>query len=367
VVAGLACAGELIEDGATVCVLDSTDAGGGRVRTDCVEGFLLDRGFQVLATAYPEAQGLLNYETLELGVFHPGALVRIDGRSCGSPIRSGDLSTPSAASSRPSGRRQTSSACSRCRRHGADSGAACIPAPGGKHLDRRSRHRRRRKRDVARVGRAPGGEHGGARRRRGHGGGADGRAGADPSRGSLPLLRRRAVTARRADPRRERGGARPRSRPSASRATWRPRTRRPAPPSSPSPPTSSSAATTVSVTQRRPRVRPESGPRRPPPRVGHVSGRPSVPVTEATGHVGGGLLHALLARVRSPARRPGANPPQADVEGARDCRRTGSSSRECSTALPKRSNLPPQMTVRDCRPRGSRMTAIALSLHIALA
>jgi phytoene dehydrogenase-like protein len=79
-VAGLACARELVDAGATVCVLDSADAVGGRVRTDRVDGFLLDRGFQVLATAYPEAQRLLNYETLELGVFYPGALVRVGGR-----------------------------------------------------------------------------------------------------------------------------------------------------------------------------------------------------------------------------------------------------------------------------------------------
>jgi phytoene dehydrogenase-like protein len=45
-----------------------------------VEGFRLDRGFQVFFTAYPEAQALLDYGALELRLFAPGALVRIDGR-----------------------------------------------------------------------------------------------------------------------------------------------------------------------------------------------------------------------------------------------------------------------------------------------
>ena len=39
---------------------------GGRVRTDEVDGYRLDRGFQVLLTAYPEAQRFLDYEKLEL-------------------------------------------------------------------------------------------------------------------------------------------------------------------------------------------------------------------------------------------------------------------------------------------------------------
>ncbi|MGA0060087.1 MAG: FAD-dependent oxidoreductase, partial [Planctomycetota bacterium] len=56
------------------------DAVGGRVRTDVVEGFRLDRGFQVLQTAYPEARRALDYGALELRPFEPGALVRVGGR-----------------------------------------------------------------------------------------------------------------------------------------------------------------------------------------------------------------------------------------------------------------------------------------------
>lgn len=78
-VAGLACARTLHAAGVDVVVLDACDAVGGRVRTDDVEGFLLDRGFQILLTAYPEARRLLDYEKLELCRFYPGALVRLNG------------------------------------------------------------------------------------------------------------------------------------------------------------------------------------------------------------------------------------------------------------------------------------------------
>lgn len=50
------------------------------MRTDTVENFLLDRGFQVLLTAYPEACRALDYERLSLRSFYPGALVRSGGR-----------------------------------------------------------------------------------------------------------------------------------------------------------------------------------------------------------------------------------------------------------------------------------------------
>ncbi len=78
--AGLACACELTTRGLSCQVLEASDTVGGRARTDAVDGFLLDRGFQVLLTAYPEAQRLLDYPALHLSSFAPGALVRFDGR-----------------------------------------------------------------------------------------------------------------------------------------------------------------------------------------------------------------------------------------------------------------------------------------------
>ena len=77
--AGLCCARELHAAGLEVLVLERGDAPGGRVRTDEVDGFLLDRGFQVLLTAYPEARRALDYERLGLRPFESGALIRRDG------------------------------------------------------------------------------------------------------------------------------------------------------------------------------------------------------------------------------------------------------------------------------------------------
>ncbi|GAB3219773.1 NAD(P)/FAD-dependent oxidoreductase [Spirosoma arcticum] len=74
--AGLTCAVYLKQAGVDALVLDAADGVGGRVRTDVVDGFRLDRGFQILLTAYPEARRLLNYDALDLQLFRSGALVR---------------------------------------------------------------------------------------------------------------------------------------------------------------------------------------------------------------------------------------------------------------------------------------------------
>ncbi|GAB4031590.1 NAD(P)/FAD-dependent oxidoreductase [Spirosoma jeollabukense] len=74
--AGLTCAVHLKQAGVRALVLEAADGVGGRVRTDTVDGFQLDRGFQILLTAYPEAQRLLNYAALDLRTFRSGALIR---------------------------------------------------------------------------------------------------------------------------------------------------------------------------------------------------------------------------------------------------------------------------------------------------
>ena len=79
-VAGLACALHLHEAGVPVQIFEASDRVGGRVLTDLVDGFRIDRGFQVLSTAYPEAQALLDFAALRLGAFAPGARIRIGGR-----------------------------------------------------------------------------------------------------------------------------------------------------------------------------------------------------------------------------------------------------------------------------------------------
>ncbi|WP_291725342.1 protoporphyrinogen/coproporphyrinogen oxidase [Bernardetia sp.] len=77
-VAGLTAARNLHQRGLSVKVIEATDRVGGRVKTDIVNGFRLDRGFQVLLTAYPEAQKALNYSKLQLRTIDAGALLHTD-------------------------------------------------------------------------------------------------------------------------------------------------------------------------------------------------------------------------------------------------------------------------------------------------
>ena len=73
--AGLVAARHLAEAGAEVELLEERDRVGGRVRTRTVDGFTLDRGFQVLFTAYPAARRELDYDDLDLRSFAPGATI----------------------------------------------------------------------------------------------------------------------------------------------------------------------------------------------------------------------------------------------------------------------------------------------------
>jgi len=79
--AGLAAARHLHAKSFNVAVLEAQDDVGGRVRTDIVDGFRLDRGFQILLTAYPELKRQVDLDALDLHNFDPGALVMMRGRS----------------------------------------------------------------------------------------------------------------------------------------------------------------------------------------------------------------------------------------------------------------------------------------------
>ena len=79
--AGLACARDLASRGLRPLVLEASPRVGGRIVTDTVDGFRIDRGFQVLLTSYPEARGTFDFGALELASFRSGALVRRGGRN----------------------------------------------------------------------------------------------------------------------------------------------------------------------------------------------------------------------------------------------------------------------------------------------
>ncbi|MGM0356155.1 NAD(P)/FAD-dependent oxidoreductase [Streptomyces sp. ECR3] len=76
--AGLACARDLAAAGRSVRVLEASDDVGGRMRTDRVDGFLVDRGFHVFNTSYPQVKQRLRLRDLRLRPFTPGVLVHTD-------------------------------------------------------------------------------------------------------------------------------------------------------------------------------------------------------------------------------------------------------------------------------------------------
>jgi phytoene dehydrogenase-like protein len=78
--AGLACARELSKAGRSVLVCEAGDRAGGRVATDVLEGFRIDRGFQVYLEGYQEGRRQLDLAALRFGWFEPGALVVDGGR-----------------------------------------------------------------------------------------------------------------------------------------------------------------------------------------------------------------------------------------------------------------------------------------------
>lgn len=95
-VSGLIAAKVLEDNGFRPVILEATDRAGGRVKTDIVENYQLDHGFQVLLTAYPAAKNYLDFDALELQNFLPGATIFKDGRQkiIGDPLRNISLLFP---------------------------------------------------------------------------------------------------------------------------------------------------------------------------------------------------------------------------------------------------------------------------------
>jgi phytoene dehydrogenase-like protein len=73
--AGLRCALLLKEAGIDAHVFEREHQVGGRMRTEKVDGFLLDYGFHVMQTAYPTSQRTFDFEKLETQAFEPGAII----------------------------------------------------------------------------------------------------------------------------------------------------------------------------------------------------------------------------------------------------------------------------------------------------
>lgn len=88
-ISGLVAASVLEQNGFKPVILESTERAGGRVKTDIVEKYQLDHGFQVLLTAYPSAQKYLDFNALELQHFLPGAVIFKNGKQkvIGDPLK----------------------------------------------------------------------------------------------------------------------------------------------------------------------------------------------------------------------------------------------------------------------------------------
>ena len=77
-------------------IIEASDRLGGRVKTDVVDGYSLDHGFQVLLTAYPAAKKYLDFDALELQEFLPGSAIFKNGKQkiIGDPLRNISLLIP---------------------------------------------------------------------------------------------------------------------------------------------------------------------------------------------------------------------------------------------------------------------------------
>jgi protoporphyrinogen oxidase len=95
-ISGLIAAQCLEEKGYSPVIIEATDSVGGRVKTDVVDGYQLDHGFQVLLSSYPEASKYLDYSKLELQKLSPGAVIfeKNKTHTLGDPFRDLKLLVP---------------------------------------------------------------------------------------------------------------------------------------------------------------------------------------------------------------------------------------------------------------------------------
>ena len=100
-ISGLVAAINLEEKGYSPIIFEASSSVGGRVKTDVVNGYQLDHGFQVLLEAYPKAKKYLDYKSLELQSFLPGATIfkNRTSQTLGDPTRSLKLLFPTMTAS----------------------------------------------------------------------------------------------------------------------------------------------------------------------------------------------------------------------------------------------------------------------------
>lgn len=95
-VSGLVAAQVIENHGYSATIIEASDRVGGRVKTDVMDGFQLDHGFQVLLTGYPAAQKYLDFDSLDLQQLMPGASIFKNGQQqvIGDPLRDISLLLP---------------------------------------------------------------------------------------------------------------------------------------------------------------------------------------------------------------------------------------------------------------------------------
>jgi protoporphyrinogen oxidase len=88
-VSGLVAAQVLENHGISPVIIDANDRVGGRLKTDIIKGFQLDRGFQVLLSSYSAAKKYLDYKSLNLQKLRVGSCVFVGGKQYffGDPLR----------------------------------------------------------------------------------------------------------------------------------------------------------------------------------------------------------------------------------------------------------------------------------------
>ena len=99
-ISGLVAAHVLENHGLNPVIIDANDRVGGRVKTDIVKGFQLDRGFQVLLSSYSATKKYLDYKSLDLQPLKAGSCVFVGGKQCffGDPFRDLSLFIPTLLS-----------------------------------------------------------------------------------------------------------------------------------------------------------------------------------------------------------------------------------------------------------------------------